>query len=371
MGERYHSVWHQLTWLDRCVFHDTQLIAVPRSLTYRRYPKHVGSDLRNISTLFEDWFGKDSASKKWQEQLGRRRQKVASRRCRGIEDISSDLEIGRNTFADPLRDDLNHVRYSGATGGPSVVSALELAGLEVGWLDLVGIATNESRRDVTIQVAPELSVELVDFSGHQIQSIFDLRRLACHVTGEKPEWLLQEELTIDTLLAGHHQCLEQLEQFFRDETIDRRAPYWCESVGEPLIRLASTGFVICPHLVAIDLLDRYASPRRAFDRITSPIKKGVLSQLEWPNLGHRRPASPLRDQSTQIPFPPCPATHLVLSEETASRLIDWRQNAAPFDGLALNAIGVPSGAVAKLVDEWMLIHAAIRHEVGKRLGVAP
>jgi hypothetical protein len=361
--ERYHSVWHQLPWLDRCTFHNAQLMDVPRYLRHRQYPRQVGPDLRGIPALIEDWFGRNSSNQTWKEQLGRRRRKVGSRLCREIATISSDLEIGRHAYADPLRTDLAHVRYVGVQGGPSLVSALELAGLEVGWSDLVGLADDESRRDVIIQMDPGLSVALVASSGQQVESLFDLRRLTCHVRGEKPAWLLQEQHTIETLLAGHHQCLEQVEQFFRDGSIDRRAPYWCESVEEPLIRLASTGLVVCPHLVAIDLLDRYASPRRAFDRITGPIKKGVVSQLQWPNSYYRRPDSPLRDQSTQIPFPTCPATHLVLSDETASRLIDWRQNVAPFDGLVLDGIGVPSGAVAKVVDEWMLIHAAIRHEV--------
>jgi hypothetical protein len=240
---------------------------------------------------------------------------------------------------------------------------MELAGGKIEWSDLVGASSDDSRRDIMVAMDSALAVELVANSDHRSESLFDLRRVSCFVTDEKPEWLVVEQLTINALLEGHEHCLRRLEQFFSEGSGDQRAPYWCEAIQEPLIRLASAGFVVCPHLVAIDLIDRFTSTRRAFDRMTAPIRKGELSQLQWPNIEYLRADNPLRNHWTRIPFPPCPPIHVILSDDTASRLIDWRQNVSPFVGLSLDGMNVPSGDVAKVIDEWMLVQASIRQDV--------
>lgn len=362
-AERYHSIWHQLPWLDRCVFHGAELTPSIQLTAYRRYPVRAGHDLRAIPVLIKEWFGKGTADRSWRMQLGSRRHRHESDVRQRIGRILLDLASAREAYADPMRLELQHVKPFGVKGGTSLLNAMELTGREIEWSGLVGASSEDSRRDKMVAMDSALAVELVANSDHRTESLFDLRRLSCFVTGEKPEWLVVEQRTTNTLLEGHEYCLRRLEQFFSEGSSDQRAPYWCEAIQEPLIRLASVGFVVCPHLVAIDLIDRFTSTRRAFDRITAPIRKGELSQLLWPNVDYLRADNPLRSQWTRIPFPPCPPIHVVLSDGTASRLIDWRQNVCPFVGLSLDGINVPSGEIATVIDEWMLVHANIRQDV--------
>ena len=362
-AERYHSIWHQLPWLHRCVFHGCELTSSLRVTGHRRYPPQAGTDLRAIPGLIKEWFGNGTTQVGWREKLGNRRQRLERDVRQRIGIMLADLESARNSYADSKRQELQYVKPFGVAGGASLVSAMELAGMKIDWGALVGAPIDDVRRDIMIKMDSVLAAELISNSDHRNEALSDLRRLSCYVTGEKPDWLATEQRTIETLLEGHKHCLKRLELFFRDGSDDQRAPYWCEAIQEPLIRLASAGFIVCPNIVAIDLIDRSTSTRRAFDRITAPIRKGFLSQLQWPNLEYLRPDNPLRNHWAKIPFPSCPPIHVVLSNDTASRLIDWRQNVAPFAGLSLDGISVPSGDVAKVIDEWMLVQARIRHDV--------
>lgn len=365
LHQRFHSIWHQVPWLERCVFHDIPLETVTTQIKHFRRPPQVSRDVLRVGTLKDLWFSNDDRRPTWRLELGTRRKGLPRNHTSRPEEITSDLEEGSRAYSDPTRRELGQVASIAATRGGSVVNVIELANIDISWRGLVNLSDNERRRETVIRMEPKLASAFVE--SHQFlldPLVVDLRRLTCHARGERPEWRQLEEQTLAELWRGHGECSRQVDEFFQGDGPHLHAPYWSEAVDEPLLRLASVGGVPCRRLLVVDLLDKHTSACKAFQRIVAPMKRsGGRTTFDWPYADYLRPDSPLRNGAADMRLPSRPPSHIYLSEEAVRRLVDWRQAVAPFEGLDVHRIGVPVGAVAETVDEWMTVQALVRHGV--------
>ncbi len=351
LHQRFHSVWHQVPWLERCVFHDMPLRTMATTIKHFRRPPQLSRDVLRVGTLKDLWFSRDDGRTTWRLELGNRRKGLPRNHHRRAEEIASDLETGRRNYADPDRPDLADATSLAATLGQRVVGLIELANVNISWRGLVNVPEDERRREAIIPMAPTLARAILEIPRLVLNELVcDLRRVACHASGERPEWRQVEEKTLAALWRGHHGCSQQVEEFFRGDGPHLHAPYWSESVDEPLIRLASVGAIPCRRLLALDLLEKDTSVCKAFQRIVAPMKKsGCTTTVDWPSVNLLHPESPFRAVATIVPLPPRPPSHIYLSEESVRRLIDWRQAIGPYESIAIHGLGVPVGAAAEVV----------------------
>jgi hypothetical protein len=247
----YHSVLHQLPWLQRCFVHDAPIgLANVRPVSLG---KGLPRDLRFVHALLNLWFGNaspwpEARAHRWNIRGSIREHKRVTEMQNGLREIESKLSnLQKEGRSPPL--------FIARRGGNRILAwAHALECKKSKWEQYVANQRNSERQIFIACGAPQAMLVLAR-GEHWLSLVQNARRLECRATGERPYWLSELDELSYRMSVHHGNCEKSVEALARRWETE----WFGQGLHDAAIRLYEQGVSPCRRLVFLEVLHAVVS----------------------------------------------------------------------------------------------------------------
>lgn len=338
---RYHSVIHQLPWLNRCFIHDTPLLATQGWSTSRG--NRAGAvGIRNIGALRDIWFPNGT-------ELHRGRvkgERPAIELPKALRTVIASLK----SVDEDLRSGAYQLAVRCASPPKAVATSVLATGrkLSIASRGLL-LSSGEEVRHVSLAASASQVHHIMNFSLEQFEDLVEARLGHVYVYNLPTPWMLAMQDTLRILKRGHEPCrraLESLGPTFSEEgpRLHRFASEYTPAC-DVARRLGRHGVFLCRRAISIQALAEATDCSKRMRSIVRSYRRVGLQPSMFPDFD-------LLSECGLVKVA-CIASRKPQMNYFSTADCDWIVPALPTDRDAYDAI-VPDGPLAQIADALLL-----------------
>jgi len=301
LKQGYHSLFHELNWLDFCVFHPGERLQRPGWFESEDEYRHEGDAVKrnfrlfNVSALRGAWTS--SSSEFFLGKSGMYKTAPTLQEPDSVRSLRSKLKAVATTSASGAH------RLQVAWGGSPAFQAFQLFSDAPGddaWkqvFDAKELAAQRSSYRLAMSRAEAFEIVNSDWSEQRRIPQLTSRMLSCHAYDLKVPWRASMAAMFKRLRVGHEACIAQFAKFLSKCDPKLKEPWGCT----PACSLDVYGLCLCPRLRTLDLISHACEPHA----YTGSIETN--SSWPFPGIGNEFTN---RDLCRVLPRLPVPTHHI-------------------------------------------------------------
>lgn len=342
-GIRYHSVLHQLPWLQRCFIHDTPLLAT-RGSNAAGVIKAGAVGVRHIEALLKIWFP-DGANLHRGRVKGDRPAIVVPKALRAVVASLNSMEKDVK-----LSGDLQLAVHCASPSKAIAISVLATGRKLPRSSRAILLASGEEAHHETFAATEDQVHRMMSLSCEEFDDMVEARLGHVYVHKLQVPWMLALQETFRIMKQGHEPCraaLESLGPTFSDEgpRLHRYASEYTRAC-DVAQRLGKRGIYLCRRPISIQTLAEVTDCSKRLRNIVRSYRRIGLLPRMFPNFDSLNGCGLVKVA--------CIAPRKPMMNYFSAADCDWIIPALLSERDAYDAV-VPAGPLAQVADALLLV----------------